>query len=901
MKSKRSILYRAGGFLLVLTVLLVSCGRSNKPETGPSAEIELPYASLNPAGKRVAFGSAGSEEHALSCKFSPDGKFLAVLGRFHLVIWDVEREKILQSVAFPDRLLGTYSGLLWAKDSRSLFICVTSSKVRPNSDRILQAELSPDGKVHLRDFFIFREKKKRRPVIPNALAFGPAGTTLLVTLSGRNQVVEIDLAARKELRRLAVGKFPYGILVADGKAFVTDWGGRVPGPRDPTAGAGWNSVKGNERIVANPVTGGAASGTVTVIDLQSWKIRSEISVGLHPTEMALDAAGKLLFVANGNSDDVSVVSVDSLRELGRISVYLSGELVGDSSPAGLAVSPDGKTLFVAAGMLNAVAVVPLAGARSGQRPWSRIKVEGLIPTGAYPGGVDILPRKRLLAVANIEGLFARATTRDTTSSAFRLFYGPLAGKKSTAGAYNAHRQLGYFSLIPVPGKRRLEKLTKEVLAYRRYRDALENLKKTLAPPRANARPVPVPERLGEPSVFKHVLYIIKENRTYDQILGDLAEGDGDSSLTVFGEKVTPNHHKLAREFVLLDRYFVDGKCSAEGHPWSAAGYVTDWVERHVRGWFRGYYHVMLDAMVTPRGGYIWDSVLQAGLSFRNYGEALDCTPGRPDLRWEDYYRAYLSGAPIPPFRNEGTIEAAVTNASPVYPGYDHHKIPDALRARAFIRELKEFERTGNMPRFMIMILPADHTAGVRPGYPTPRAMVADNDLALGRIIEALSRSRFWKETVVFVTEDDSQSGWDHVSAYRTVGFVLSPYSRLRKTVHSHYDQLSMLHTIQQILGLKPLNLLVLSAPLMRDCFGDTPDLRPYSALKNRIPLDEMNPAKEALSGKARYWARVAETRLSLDLDDEANDDILNRMIWYSTRGYNTAYPEILVEEPEDGR
>jgi hypothetical protein len=233
----------------------------------------------------------------------------------------------------------------------------------------------------------------------------------------------------------------------------------------------------------------------------------------------------------------------------------------------------------------------------------------------------------------------------------------------------------------------------------------------------------------------------------------------------------------------------------------------------------------------------------------------------------------------------------VENMSPTYPGYDHHKIPDVLRARAFIQELHAYEKNGGFPNFMIMILPADHTTGVRPDYPTPRAMVADNDLAFGQIVEALSKSKFWKNTVIFVTEDDSQSGWDHVSAYRTTGFVLSAYSRLRKTVSTHYDQLSMIHTMQQILGLPPLNYLVLAAPLMRDCFTTVPDFAPYRAVPNQIPLNELNPRREALNGPARYWADLAVNRLTLNLDDENNDNILNHMIWYSVKGYSTPYPK----------
>ena len=896
MTVRRQIKWAWIGMMLLSAVLLVSCQKKQTPEWASGTSVEVPRAVLRPAGKLVSFGTAGEEEHALDCRYSPDGRYLAVLGRFHVLLWDVSAGRTLKSLRFPDRLVGTYSGLLWARDGRSLFVSVTSSRVRAESDRILRINTADPDSIVLETAFVFREKRKRRPIIPNQLAFAPDGKQLLAVLSGRNELVQIDLERQKITRRLPVGKFPYG-LIADGeRAYVSNWGGRTPRPGEPTALAGWNSVRGNEEIVAEPRTGGAASGTVSIVGLEDWRVEAEIPVGLHPAEMALLKGKNLLFVANGNSDDVSVVDLKNLRETGRIPVSLSGELAGSSSPAGLALSSDGKKLFVSAGMLNAVAVFDLDEALAGEIPWSRAEMEGLIPTGAYPAGLAVSPGDSVLAVADLEGLLARATTEDPDDPRFQLFHARGNRPTSTAGKYNAHRQFGYFSLIPIPDAPVLRQMTAAVLENQRAQRAAENLQRTLKPPRPGRRPVPVPERVGEPSVFEHVLYIIKENRTYDQVLGDMAEGDGDSSLTVFGEKVTPNHHKLAREFALLDRYFVNGKCSAEGHPWSAAGYVTDYVERHVRGWFRGYYHVILDAMVTPRYGYIWDAALAAGLTFRNYGEAMECIPEDPSLTWSDFYRAFRENAPILRFRNEGTIRAAVEHAAPGFPAYDHHKIPDVLRARAFLQELKKFEETGEMPRFMIMILPADHTAGVRPGFPTPRAAAADNDLALGMIVEAISKSKFWKNTVIFVTEDDSQDGWDHVSAYRTVGFVISAYSRLQKTIHTHYDQLSMLHTMQQILGLKPLNLLVLSAPLMRDCFTDKPDLRPYGHVTNRVPLDELNPRKQALSGKARYWAEVAETQLTLDLDNEANDDILNRMIWYACKGYDTPYPEAFAEE-----
>ncbi len=863
----------------------------------------IPYGLLDPAGKLIPYGTVDSEQHALDCQLSPDGSVLAVEGRNNLVLIDAKTGRVLQTLHLAGREPSTYSGLTWSPDGKQIFWSTSGDKKGGSVDRIRVAEKGSDGQFSFREWFQFPRPKGGKRVIPNQITFSQDGKTLLVALSGKNQLGAVDLQS-KSLRTLDVGKFPYGVAVAGNRAYVTNWAGRVPRKDDYTVSSGWNSPFKNERIVGDAKTGASASGTISVVDLASWRVVAEIAVGLHPNAILASRDGSRLFVANANDDNVSVIDTKTNRVVETIPILLEGGLPQGTSPDALALSPDGKTLYVAASAMNAVAVVKLGekAAPTAGTTEARSRVAGFIPTGAFPGGLAVSPNGKTLFVANIEGIFSRATTQDPTDAHFFLFHPNSRGKKpSAAGNFNAHRELGYVSMISVPNAKKLAAYTARAEASIGYQLAVKNMKNTLQPPRQGVKPVPVPERVGEPSVFKHVLYIIKENRSYDQVLGDMPEGNGDSTLTVFGEKVTPNEHKLAREFLLLDNFYVDGKCSGEGHPWADAGFVTDYVERHVRAWFRGYYHIILDAMVAPKTGYIWNSVLLHGKSFRNYGETLGCEPeNNKNVSWSDFYKAYTNNQDTPPFKNLGTIRAMVENASPIFPGYDHHKIPDVLRARAFIRELHQYEKNGGFPNFMIMILPADHTTGVRPDYPTPRAMVADNDLALGQIIEALSKSKFWKNTAVFVTEDDSQNGWDHVSAYRTTGFVFSAYSRLRKTVHTHYDQLSMIHTMQQILGLPPLNYLVLAAPIMRDCFSSTPDLTPYKAVSNRIPLNELNPRREALNGKARYWADLAVNRLTLELDDDNNDDMLNHMIWYSVKGYNTPYPTAFGE-PETER
>ena len=418
-----------------------------------------------------------------------------------------------------------------------------------------------------------------------------------------------------------------------------------------------------------------------------------------------------------------------------------------------------------------------------------------------------------------------------------------------------------------------------------------------ARPRPGQPPRPLPERSGEPSLFRHVVYIIKENRTYDQVLGDLPAGRGAPALCVFGDSVTPNQHQLAREFVLLDNYYVSGKSSAEGHQWTDAAQVSDYVERSVRAWFRSYPHVQEDALVYSAPGFIWNHAADHGHSVRIYGEA--CKPHYASgLTWSDIYQNRLAGRPFA-FTNTSTIARVRPLLSPAYPGSDDLRITDQLRADAFIKELANYEKQPGeaLPELSVIALSADHTVGTRPGFPTPRAMVADNDLALGRMIAALSKSRFWQNTVVFVTEDDSQAGWDHISAYRTTGFVASPYSRLRRTVSRNYNQTCVVRSIEQILGLPPMNSVDATALPMFDCFRARLAPQPFRALPARIALTRLNPKLASLRGPARHYARLS-ARPEFDHVDGGRDDVLNRIIWFSTKG-RQPYPAALAGRGEE--
>jgi hypothetical protein len=451
---------------------------------------------------------------------------------------------------------------------------------------------------------------------------------------------------------------------------------------------------------------------------------------------------------------------------------------------------------------------------------------------------------------------------------------------------NSHDHLGSVSIVDVPTEGQLATWTEEVRKNNRLAYSLAGLEK----PRPDARPVPVPRRHGEPSVIQHVVYIIKENRTYDQVFGDMKEGNGDPKLCIFGEAVTPNHHKLAREFTLFDNFYCSGVLSADGHSWTDAAYVTDYLEKAFGAFARSYPDDGVDPLAFAPTGFLWDNALAHQKTIRNYGEFVaedDYSP--PGTTWKDYYTDYRRGRRDTKITLTFNNQALAPLSHPSYP-YFPLLVPDVYRADLFLEDLRGFEKKGAMPNLVVMSLPCDHTEGTTPDYPTPRAMVADNDLALGRIVAAISRSCFWKDTCILVVEDDPQNGYDHVDGHRTVALAISPYSKRRFVDHTNYNQTGMVKTIELMLGLPPMNQLDLSATPMYHCFREEPDLTPYTAAGNRVALDEMNPPLKQLKGQALLWAQKS-LALNLRQGDRADEDTLNRIIWHATRGYDVPYPQ----------
>lgn len=838
---------------------------------------EMPYnRMIQSAGKVVAFGNPDLENHALDLVPLPDKKHLAIEDRYGMAILDIKTNKIKTRWAFSGSaeykdLMSTYSGITSFFYNDTTWITWSAVDKIKNRSLIMIAAWKGDSITNISSIPL----KAIAPAafaLPNQINFRfEAGNPFLyVVLNGNNQLLKINFAAKQTVWTAAAGVAPFGLCIADNKAYVTNWAGPlVTDSSQEYAGTPWGSA------YTNPVTGAVKQGSLSVIDINNGTLLNELSLGLHPNAIVSSADNRFLYIANGNSDYISVVDIKSEKVIDSIEAGLFSKQYAfyGSSPNALLIDSSGNTLYVANGLDNAIAVIKL-GKNVSSKGLGKTEVKGYIPTEAYPSGIALVNQQ--LYVTNLEAKGARVL------SEAKEFKQP---DSTFLNAYTIHKELASLSIIPLPDKNKLKAYTEKVKKLNLfYRMAL-----TIQSPCKNILPRPLPERIGEPSVFKHVVYIIKENKTYDQVFGDIKQGRGDSSLCIFGRTITPNQHKLVRDFSLLDNYYASGKSSAEGHIWTSAAMVPDYIEKNVRAWFRSYTHRLDDALAYNKNGFIWNNAMDHGKKVRLYGEAC-LTVYDTKMKWMDIYNKYTSHQPLD-LKNTTTIARIRPVISPDFPDCDNINFTDQLRADIFIKEWKNYENLpgDGLPDLMVLSLPNDHTAGTAPGFPTPRAMVADNDLALGRIIETITHSRFWDSTVVFVTEDDSQSGWDHISSYRTAGLVISPYSNLNKTIHTNYNQTCIVRTIEQILGLPPMNIIDATAMPMFDCFTNRKSNYSFNFIPNKIPLNEMNKSLSALKGKAKYYAKLSANAAFKEVDG-GDDDNMNRILWFDAKG-EIKYPE----------
>ncbi len=841
---------------------------------------------VTPAGTLVEL--PGMRPQALA--LSPDGKLLATAGLTHeLVVLDPATGTILQHVPLPADQTPppapeTEEVLSPPQKSQLSF---TGLAFSPDGSRIYMANVNGDLKVFgvQADHTVVplvafplppANAQSRAAEIPAGIAVSPDGKKVYVAFNLSDRLAELDAVTGRVLRMWDAGVAPFDVVLAGRKVYVSNWGGRRPDAGSATGPAGHGTlVRVDSRSIAS-------EGSVSVIDTGRTN-QSEIVTGRRAGAMALSPNGRWLVVANTGDDTLTVIDTrtDQITE-----TICARQNPGDpfgAQPNALAFDKSGKTLFVCNGTQNAVAVFQFKPGQSRQL--------GLVPTGWFPGAIAFDARRKKIYVANIKNI---GTTREKARRGL-----------GNGSGFNTRQYYGSLSLVPLPSKAELAGLTQTVLANLRY----PLLTQATLPPRPDQPARPVPERAGEPGVFQHVIYIIKENRTYDQVLGDLPDGNGDANLCIFGGRVTPNQHQLASDFVLLDNTYCCGILSADGHQWADSAFATDYLEREFAGFPRSYPAGgdgldTKDALAYSPAGFIWNNALAHGKTVRDFGEFTTDQkhwkdPDRKEkINFLEAYRDFIGGSNAIAYSCEPDIEALrpylVTNTI----GWDL-KVPDVFRAARFIEALKAFDQADQLPNLIILWLPNDHTSGTKFGSPTPAAQVADNDLAFGRIVEAVSHSRFWTNTCIFAIEDDPQNGWDHVSGYRTTAYVVSAYTRRHAVVGTQYNQTGLLRTIELMLGLPPMNQMDATATPMFDCFTETPDFTPFNAVTNDVPLDEMNPAPRKIPDSALRQDAYASARLPLEKEDQCPEDLLNRILWRAAKGPHAPYPAGAVKTVDD--
>jgi YVTN family beta-propeller protein len=770
----------------------------SQPGLTPNANLLFNGWGLTPAGEHVPVSDL-----ALRLAMAPDRKALvAVSGGFNdtgLTLLEPDGSRVRQFLP----LRSSWNGLAFSKDGKTIYVGGAGS-----------------GRIHVFNYNAgtaaaltsVKPLKDESDCFIAGLAVHPVTGKLYVCNEANHELLVLQPDTLALETRLPVGQHPHSCIFAGDKRhlYVSNWGNR----------------------------------SVSVVDTRTNRRLRDINVGLRPNELALAPDGRL-FVACAGDNTVHVIQTQTVekpdsgpsptqrppensREIIVTSLYPDSP--EGSTPDAVAVSPDGKTLFVANADNNAVMVADLSDANV-------TSVKGFIPTGWYPTALLASPDGRTLLVANGKGLRSRPNSPPQLEN-------PRLPRKSSAFDYIGRTLEGSISRIALPDGPKLAAYTGQVRQNSPYTPEMFQH----APIQSESI---IPEQVGAACPIKYVLYIIKENRTYDQVFGDLRDaqgkaiGNGNSNLTMYGEAITPNHHQLARDYVLLDNLYCNGEVSADGHSWCDAAIATDYNQR---AWLSSYSkHGQIpgnEEMENPAAGYLWDLCRHHGLSFKTYGEAVRHVPTTSRGRWRGSR--------------------------------------DMDKAKDWIADLQAAEKSGSLPRLTIMSLGEDHTRGTTPGSFTPDASVGSNDLGLGRIVEAASRSRFWNEMAIFVIEDDAQNGPDHVDAHRTVGLVLSPWCKRQVTDSTLYTTAGMVRTIELILGLPPMTQYDAGATPMFSCFQKTAESMAYSALTPKIDLQAKNTNKSPFAKESK--------RMDFDEYDRAPEDALNRILWAVAKGPDESYP-----------
>ncbi len=803
---------------MIFSALLLAALQATAQTTDTvAARILLPNGwSLTPAGHSLPLGDL-----PLNMVLSGSGKYLAVnnngQSKHTLQLIDARQETLLDEVVIPK----SWYGLAFSKDEKTLYASGAN-------DNVVREYQFRDNKLVMTDSIRLGLAWPKEKICPTGMAIDYSRNRLYVVTKEDNSLYLLDLAAKKVEKRIPLAAEAFTCLLSkDSKTlYISLWGGDA----------------------------------IAVYDIAAGKIVQEIKTGSHPNEIVLSKNGKYLYVANANDNSVSVITTANGKVIENLHAALYPDAPAGSTTNGLALSEDNKTLYIANADNNCLAVFDVA------TP-GKSHAEGFIPVGWYPTCVRVTGKKVL--VANGKGFTSLANPDGPNPVSRKDVSGSHEAntRKDRPVQYIAGLFKGTLSVFREPGEKVLGQWSKLV-----YDNTPYTKNKELHAPGEKGNPIP--QEAGQSSPIKYVFYVIKENRTYDQVLGDIKEGNGDSSLCIFPERITPNQHKLVKDYVLLDNFYVDAEVSADGHNWSTAAYATDYTEKTWPTSYGGrggtYDYEGSRKIAYPKKGFIWDYCHRAGVSFRSYGE--------------------FAG------KGSATLKTLEGHYCKDYPSFDL-SILDVDRQQIWQRDFDSLLAADAVPRFNTIRLGNDHTSGMRKGAYSPYASVADNDLAVGKLIEYISHSRIWKESAIFILEDDAQNGPDHIDAHRSTAYVISPYVKRNTVNHNMYSTSGMLRTMELILGLPPMSQYDAAATPMWELFTATPDLTPYVALDARVDIRERNTA----------WNESARRSAAFDLahEDRAPDLELNEVVWKAVHGENAVMPAprrsafVKLQEKED--
>lgn len=796
--------YSNTGFSTFLILLLLNtslASAQNKAKRSSSEKVFLPNGwALSPAGRSLPLGDL-----PLNIQISASKKLMAVTNngqsKHSIQLIDPISEKILH-----DQPIGkAWYGLKFSADEKKLYASGAN-------DNIILVYPIVNRKFGVADTIVLGKAWPKEKIGPTGIELDDAAKRLYVVTKENNSLYVFDLNTKKLVNKVNLGSEAYDCLLSPDKSklYISLWG----------------------------------ADKLAIYDVMDQKISSEILTESHPNEIIQNKSGDYLFVANANDNSVSVIETKTGRVIEVISTAMYPTKLTGSTTNGLALSEDEKTLYVANADNNCLAVFNVSNP-------GKSTSKGFIPTGWYPTNVRVAGKK--IFVSNGKGFSSMANPdgpqpiKKTDDSGVHL---GISAQKEVQ--YIGSLFKGSLSIIDSPNDSQLELFSKQVYANTPFNKQVEVISKGSANN-------PIPNVQGGKSPIKYVFYVIKENRTYDQVFGDIKKGNGDSTLCIFPEKVTPNHHALANEFVLLDNFYVDAEVSADGHNWSMAAYATDYTEKTWPTSYgsRGgtYDYEGSRKIAYPRDGYIWDYAKRAGISYRSYGEFVT--------------------------KNGPTINSLIGHTATNYPGYNLD-IKDVDRISAFKADFDSLLSINSVAQLNTIRLGNDHTSGQRIGKPTPTAYLADNDLALGLLVEHISKSSIWNESAIFVLEDDAQNGPDHVDAHRSPAFVISPYVKRNSVNSSMFSTSGMLRTMELILGLPPMSQYDAAAVPLSDCFTNTPDFRPYTTRSSNVDLNQRNTAWNRSAERSQLWNFAKE--------DAAPDLDLNEVVWKSVKGEDSMMP-----------